>query len=119
MVARLIDAPRDNARGHDANEGGVAARAHKLAASCVRLRPATDLDAAYPAARCGQHVVYHEGGAAGCLRVAIFAARAEALPAPADVDGIQLGVVGEADRGDVQLACVLAVASRPRRWPRR
>src|SRR5260370_14185553 len=96
MVARLIDAPRDDARRHDADEGGVAAGTHQLTAGCVRLRPAADLDAAYPASRPGQHVVHHEGGTAGCLRVAIFTARAQALPVPADVDGIHLSVVGGA-----------------------
>ena len=52
----------------------------------------------------GEHVVGDEGGFAGGLGVAELLARAETAAPAADVDGVELGVVGEADGGEVRHA---------------
>ena len=103
-IAVFVDAPGDDARGVDADEGRVHARTLGVAARLMRLGAATDLDAVRLPAVLGVDAVDDERGFASGLGVAELLAGAEAATPAADVDGIERGVVGEADRGEVRHA---------------
>lgn len=106
MVSAMYHSPGDDAFGVDAN--------HRLRL-LDGLRPSTDLDPPGLEGVGGDDVVHHEGGATSSRGVAELLRVREV--SPADVYGVEIGVVGEHAYGRY----VRGVASKPTlaRRPRR